>query len=101
MRTDTSAALDSLRAAIEKAGYSIGELPADGEDDPAGRSLRHCLRVATRAGQVAVGVRSHDPLVLPMFDGLGAHWMLSWLTWRWLLATPVQFWLGARFYRAG
>ena len=30
----------------------------------------------------------------------GSHWMLpGWL--QWALATPVQFWLGARFYRAG
>ena len=30
----------------------------------------------------------------------GGHWMLpGWV--QWLLATPVQFWLGARFYRAG
>ncbi|MDG0854764.1 copper-translocating P-type ATPase [Pelomonas puraquae] len=41
------------------------------------------------------------PLVLPMFATLfGAHWMLpGWL--QLALATPVQFWLGARFYRAG
>jgi Cu+-exporting ATPase len=31
---------------------------------------------------------------------VGKDWMLGgWL--QWLLATPVQFWLGARFYRAG
>ena len=36
------------------------------------------------------------PLVLPMFAG---HWMLpAWV--QWLLATPVQFIFGARFYRA-
>jgi Cu+-exporting ATPase len=44
------------------------------------------------------------PLVLPMlatpFAAAGTHWMLPPL-WQWLLATPVQFWLGARFYRAG
>ncbi|MNR82299.1 Copper-exporting P-type ATPase A [compost metagenome] len=41
------------------------------------------------------------PLVLPMFlQPFGIEWMLpGWL--QWLLATPVQFWLGARFYRAG
>jgi Cu+-exporting ATPase len=33
-------------------------------------------------------------------DLLGRHWMLDPLL-QWLLATPVQFWLGARFYRAG
>jgi Cu+-exporting ATPase len=31
---------------------------------------------------------------------LGLDWMIpAWL--QLLLATPVQFWLGARFYRAG
>ena len=41
------------------------------------------------------------PLVLPMVgDLLGQHWMLPAL-WQFLLATPVQFVLGARFYKAG
>ena len=40
------------------------------------------------------------PLALPMIGLLwGEHWMLpGWV--QWALATPVQFWLGARFYRA-
>jgi Cu+-exporting ATPase len=41
------------------------------------------------------------PLVLPMFMAWwGQHWMLPPL-WQFLLATPVQFILGARFYKAG
>jgi Cu+-exporting ATPase len=50
---------------------------------------------------VAVGLVLSTPLVLPMIgDLLGQHWMLSaW--WQFLLATPVQFVLGARFYKAG
>jgi len=40
-------------------------------------------------------------LVLPMIgDLLGKHWMLAPI-WQFLLATPVQFILGARFYKAG
>jgi Cu+-exporting ATPase len=41
------------------------------------------------------------PLVVPMLlEPFGAHMMLpAWL--QLALATPVQFWLGARFYRAG
>ncbi|MCB5187867.1 heavy metal translocating P-type ATPase [Methylobacillus caricis] len=41
------------------------------------------------------------PLVLPMVGSVfDWHWMLpGWL--QCLLATPVQFWLGARFYRSG
>ncbi len=41
------------------------------------------------------------PLIVPMLAGfVDVDWMLpGWL--QLLLATPVQFWLGARFYRAG
>ena len=50
---------------------------------------------------VAVGLLLSAPLVLPMLgDVLGQHWMLPAL-WQFLLATPVQFVLGARFYKAG
>jgi P-type Cu+ transporter len=40
------------------------------------------------------------PLVVPMLlNFLGSHIMVpGWL--QWLLATPIQFWLGARFYIA-
>ncbi|WP_340680962.1 heavy metal translocating P-type ATPase, partial [Paraglaciecola sp.] len=41
------------------------------------------------------------PLVLPMLGMLFAQqWMLP-AFWQWLLATPVQFYFGSRFYRAG
>ncbi len=50
---------------------------------------------------VGIGLALSAPLVLPMMgDLLGKHWMLPPL-WQFLLATPVQFILGARFYKAG
>ncbi len=50
---------------------------------------------------VLAGLVLSLPLVLPMLgDVLGQHWMLPAL-WQFLLATPVQFVLGARFYKAG
>jgi P-type Cu+ transporter len=50
---------------------------------------------------VAWGLALSAPLVLPMLgDVFGKHWMLPAL-WQFLLATPVQFVLGARFYKAG
>jgi P-type Cu+ transporter len=50
---------------------------------------------------IAWGLALSAPLVLPMLgDLLGFHWMLPAL-WQFALATPVQFALGARFYRAG
>ena len=50
---------------------------------------------------VAVAAALSLPLVVPMLASLfDVHAMLpGWL--QWALATPVQFWLGARFYRAG
>ncbi len=52
-------------------------------------------------GPVGVGLALCLPLVLPMVgDLLGQDWMLPAL-WQFVLATPVQFILGARFYRAG
>ncbi len=50
---------------------------------------------------VAIGLALSLPLVLPMFgELLGRHWMLpAWI--QFALATPVQFILGARFFKAG
>jgi len=50
---------------------------------------------------VALGLVLSLPLMLPMLGSLwGQHWMLpAWL--QFALATPVQFVLGARFYKAG
>ncbi len=50
---------------------------------------------------VLIGIVLSAPLALPMVGDLfGQHWMLpGWV--QFLLATPVQFWLGARFYKAG
>ena len=50
---------------------------------------------------VGVGLLLSTPLVLPMLgEWWGQHWMLpAWL--QFALATPVQFVLGARFYKAG
>ena len=50
---------------------------------------------------VGIGLALSLPLVLPMFgELLGRHWMLpAWI--QFVLATPVQFILGARFFKAG
>ncbi|HJV61565.1 MAG TPA: copper ion binding protein, partial [Albitalea sp.] len=82
-----------LRAAIEKAGYVARELtqaaPPKAEPWP------------SEGWRVVLAALLSAPLVLPMLGKLaGVHWMLpGWL--QLLLATPVQFVLGARFYRAG
>ena len=81
-----------LRRAIRDAGYE--PLAAEHlEDAPQGPWAGFA--------PVAVGLVLSAPLVLPMLgDALGQHWMLPAL-WQFLLATPVQFVLGARFYKAG
>jgi Cu+-exporting ATPase len=51
--------------------------------------------------RVILGFILSAPLFLPMFlMPFGIHWALS-PKWQLLLATPVQFFLGWRFYKAG
>jgi len=83
-----------LRRAVRQAGYEPREIAAGQARDVA---------ASPWAGfaPVAVGLLLSAPLLAPMLlEPFGVHWMLSpWL--QFLLAAPVQFWLGARFYRAG
>ena len=52
-------------------------------------------------GRVILGFALSAPLFLPMLlMPFGIHWALS-PKWQLLLATPVQFFLGWRFYKAG
>ena len=86
---DTREAL--LRRAIRDAGY-----------EPLNRAQQEALQAHPWQGfaPVAWGLLLSAPLVVPMVgDLLGHHWMLPAL-WQFLLATPVQFILGARFYKA-
>ncbi len=84
-----------LRRAVRNAGYE----PRTTAEQEAGEAASE----SPWAGftPVAVGLVLSLPLVLPMFgDLLGKHWMLPpWA--QFLLAAPVQFILGARFYKAG
>jgi P-type Cu+ transporter len=81
-----------LIAAVEKAGYTASAGAGDHQLKRS-RSLSDSWQIAISAGLTL-------PLVLPMLGAaFGVHLMLpGWL--QWLLATPVQFWIGARFYRA-
>ncbi|MBS78057.1 heavy metal translocating P-type ATPase [Variovorax sp. Varisp41] len=83
-----------LRRAVRSAGYEP-RAAADAQEEAAALSPWHGF------GPVAVGLALSAPLMLPMVgEFFGRDWMLDpWL--QLLLATPVQFWLGARFYRAG
>ena len=82
-----------LRRAVRDAGYEPRTAVQADE----------ALNASTWDGfsAVAWGLLLSTPLVLPMLGDLwGQHWMLpAWL--QFALATPVQFVLGARFYKAG
>ncbi len=91
--SDAAALEAQLRRAVRNAGYEplakgAGEV-AEGLSPWAGFL------------PVGLGLALSAPLVLPMLGDLfGQHWMLpAWL--QFVLATPVQFILGARFYKAG
>ena len=89
-----SRTLDALLQAVDKAGYVAKAQFAD--------SVGHntSSKRPNEWWPVAVAAALSVPLTLPMLGMLfGATWSLpGWL--QLALATPVQFWLGARFYRS-
>ncbi|MBS0415489.1 MAG: copper-translocating P-type ATPase [Proteobacteria bacterium] len=82
-----------LRRAVRDAGY----------EPRAANAAIDAASASPWAGfaPVGLGLALSAPLVLPMLLlPLGIAWMPpAWL--QFALATPVQFWLGARFYKAG
>ena len=82
-----------LRRAVRDAGYEVRT--------PAQVDALESVTAWAGFGPVAIGALLSAPLALPMVgDLVGQHWMLpAWL--QFMLATPVQFILGARFYKAG
>lgn len=114
--------VEALIAIVDRAGYVARRIadihaplaPGAGsephvQDEVHPKSWRTALLsvLAASAGRggdawmVWAGMILSLPLVAPMLLApVGVHWMLP-PVWQWLLATPVQFVLGARFYRAG
>ncbi len=85
-----------LKRAVRDAGYEPRAIEADSDPD-----AQKLLGVPRHAWPVLIAALLSAPLALPMVGDLfGKHWMLPAL-WQFVLATPVQFVLGARFYRAG
>ncbi|HUJ86480.1 MAG TPA: heavy metal translocating P-type ATPase [Burkholderiales bacterium] len=87
--------IDSLRSAVEAAGYQADSV------DLEGAGAAGAARGLPDWWPVAVSALLTLPLLAPMAGMVfGAHWALpGWV--QLAFATPVQFWLGARFYRAG
>jgi len=91
LRAVAGTELGVLRAAVERAGYAVVESEAAAPAGDDGRGARDLVLAALLTAPFLVGM-----LGLPF----GQDWMPApW--WQFALATPVQFWLGARFYRAG
>jgi Cu+-exporting ATPase len=83
--------VDTLKEAVEKAGYEYRN--AQGVP-PNLQQLQRLQREVLLAALFSL------PLIVPMiFELFGKHWMLpGWA--QLLLATPVQFYFGAKFYRS-
>ncbi len=93
---DEIESLARIKRAVRDAGYEPRTLEAMDEADGA-----RVMGVPRDLWPVLLAALLSVPLLLPMLGDLfGRHWMLpAWI--QFLLATPVQFVLGARFYRAG
>ena len=88
----------AARLAIEEAGYAAKPIADEGA---ATREAAIAEAERRERTQVVIGALLTLPLVLPMLAiPFGVHAMPpGWV--QFLLATPVQFWLGWRFYKAG
>jgi Cu+-exporting ATPase len=95
--TDEAVVDDAIRA-VSDAGYEA-QRPA--QDEPGAQAAPAYPDDSREKLHVAIGIALSAPLVLPMLGmPFGYHWMPpGWV--QVLLATPVQFWLGARFYISG
>jgi len=89
---DRSVTPAAIEAAIAKAGYGTRPVDHSGVPEDEGKLRRELLSILICAVLTL-------PLIAPMLGALiDRHVMLpAW--WQLALATPVQFWLGAPFYR--
>jgi len=85
----------SLIAAVDKAGYG-----ATLDQDRAAQQADQLKRHDSERWHLLLAIILAVPLVMPMLlQPVGIEWMLpAWV--QFALATPVQFFLGARFYVA-
>ena len=90
--------IEDLIGAIQKTGY---EASLSNPKGPHTEKPQKAFWAADGLGRVILGFTLAAPLILPMLlMPFSIHWSLSPL-WQLALATPVQFILGWRFYKAG
>ena len=83
---------------IQRAGYDAKQSAAPGQQKQVNQSA---FWSTDGLGLVLLSFALSAPLVLPMLlMPFGVHWMPSGL-WQLLLASPVQFVFGWRFYKSG
>lgn len=90
------ATVGDLIAAVNRAGYDASEISESGHAEQKARRLA-AYRAELRLFRISALLTL--PLVLQMgamFSGHDMDMLPRWL--QWLLATPVQFWIGRRFY---
>ncbi|HEX5506187.1 MAG TPA: heavy metal translocating P-type ATPase, partial [Thermomicrobiales bacterium] len=97
-----AAGVADFRAAVEKAGYELGQDEAAGEGESATERLAAERRreVATLRTKFAVSLAAGVAIMAAMFLPLPAAIDRQWLyVAMFLVATPIQFWAGGQFYR--
>ena len=98
LKADSGVNIDEIIALVQKTGYTAKISTPHGTPELASSKL---FWGADGLGRVILGFALSAPLFLPMFlMPFGIHWVPS-PKWQLLLATPVQFFLGWRFYKAG
>jgi Cu+-exporting ATPase len=90
-----------LESAVSAAGYNAKQLDTSPTTDTVANTGAKREPVLPETRHLLLAIALSLPLVLPMIGMIGGqHRMLpGWV--QFALATPVQFWLGARFYKAG
>ncbi|QSX75945.1 copper-translocating P-type ATPase [Lysobacter arenosi] len=90
-----------LQSAVSAAGYNAKQLDTPPTTDTIADTVATREPMPRETRHLPLAMALSLPLVLPMIGMIGGqHWMLpGWV--QFALATPVQFWLGARFYKAG
>ncbi len=95
------ASLPDMKAMVSDAGYSVEGVDDDGAEGDEERlartrEVRSLARKVTIAG--AVGAAMMVAMYIPLETLRLTSFQLNFILW--ILATPVQFWIGATFYQS-